>query len=113
MRKAYRAGIATGLFTVVFLLLPGFRDVWPRIFGLACLGIFIPQFMACEEYQWRHRILVSALLCTINVLLIVFFSDKAALCKELKFYLLMAVVCFSVLFVKMIYRRIKRKKNGA
>ena len=111
MKHYYKAGVLTVLFTAIFLLLfPMAWNRWPTIFGLACACLFVPTYADCEEHSPKVKRVVLTVLPMVNVTLILIFCERDVMLHQLKFFLVLCAVCYSVLFVKMKY--IRRRKKG-
>lgn len=53
MKTDVRNAILTVAFTCIFLIMiPTFSDRWPFIFGIACLCLFIPDYLNKGDGRW-------------------------------------------------------------
>jgi len=109
MNSNAKAGILALSFTCIFLMIfPAFLDRWPTIFGIACVFLFIPKYMEGNGRGWNYRLLISVLICGINMALILVFCDKSMWIYQISVYLAASAACLFTLSIK---RMIMRRKE--
>ena len=110
MKSNAKAMISVFIFTGMFLaIFPAFLDRWPTIFGIACVFLMIPQYLKENGHRWNVKLLISIVLCGINMVLILVFCDKGILAYQIAVYLAGCAGCLLTLVLKRIM--VKRKKE--
>lgn len=101
MEKNIKDGSLVFIFTGIFLMIfPAFLDRWPTIFGIACVFLFIPRYIDRKEVRWERKLLISVLICGIDVVFILFFCDKSIWVYQLEIYLVACVACLFTVSLK-------------